>query len=112
MKEKMKWLSLGSVVSMKDARKRLMIVGRLQRGGDGSLFHYAGVYWPEGILSRDELYLFNQYWPEGILSRDELYLFNQEDIGILWFMGFQEAEEFHFRKMLQTEYDSISQKLS
>lgn len=95
MKEKMKWLSLGSVVSMKDARKRLMIVGRLQRGGDGSLFHYAGVYWPEGIL-----------------SRDELYLFNQEDIGILWFMGFQEAEEFHFRKMLQTEYDSISQKLS
>lgn len=91
----MKWLSLGSVVSMKDARKRLMIVGRLQRGGDGSLFHYAGVYWPEGIL-----------------SRDELYLFNQEDIGILWFMGFQEAEEFHFRKMLQTEYDSISQKLS
>lgn len=95
MKEKMKWLSLGSVVSMKDARKRLMIVGRLQRSGDGSLFHYAGVYWPEGIL-----------------SRDELYLFNQEDIGILWFMGFQEAEEFHFRKMLQTEYDSISQKLS
>lgn len=76
MKEKMKWLSPGSVVSMKDARKRLMIVGRLQRGGDGSLFHYAGVYWPEGIL-----------------SRDELYLFNQEDIGILWFMGFQEAEE-------------------
>lgn len=95
MKEKMKWLSSGSVVSMKDARKRLMIVGRLQRGGDGSLFHYAGVYWPEGIL-----------------SRDELYLFNQEDIGILWFMGFQEAEEFHFRKMLQTEYDSICEKLS
>ncbi|WP_276812562.1 DUF4176 domain-containing protein [Faecalibaculum rodentium] len=95
MKEKMKWLSPGSVVSMKDARKRLMIVGRLQRGGDGSLFHYAGVIWPEGML-----------------SRDELYLFNQEDIGILWFMGFQEAEEFHFRKTLQTQYDSICEKLS
>lgn len=94
MKKNMKWLSNGSVISIKDARRRLMIVGRLQRGGDGTLFHYAGVLWPEGLI-----------------SPNELYLFNQEDISILWFMGFQEAEEFHYRKILQNQSDSIYDQL-
>ncbi|WP_294729766.1 DUF4176 domain-containing protein [uncultured Faecalibaculum sp.] len=84
------WLPLGSVVTMKEGTKRLMIVGRIQRGGDDLLYDYAGVLWPEGMI-----------------RSDRLYLFNHEDIDLLWSIGYQEKEEFNFRHVLEEQYDNL-----
>ena len=54
-------LPLGSVVTLKDANKRLMIAGRLQKEtSTGQVFDYSAVLWPEGMVSSDKVYLFNE----------------------------------------------------
>ena len=44
-------LPLGTVVTLKQGKKRLMIVGRLQNQvGSDKIYDYAAVLWPEGVL--------------------------------------------------------------
>ena len=42
-------------------------------------------------------------YPEGTLGNGKAVLFNQEDIGNLYFIGFQDIEEFHYRELLNKE---------
>ena len=37
IKSKKDWMTIGSVVTLREGVKRLMIVGRIQRGGDGEI---------------------------------------------------------------------------
>ena len=77
-----KYLPLGSIVTLKEAEKKIMIIGRFQMSED-VLYDYSGVLFPEGYL-----------------NKDQLYVFNNSDIGSLYYMGMQNEEEFTFRKKL------------
>lgn len=80
------YLPLGSVITLKNAQKRLMIAGRQQQMADGSLYDYSAVLWPEGMI-----------------RSDQMYLFNAEDIARIWFIGLQDSEEFAFRSALDEQ---------
>ncbi|MDO4466320.1 MAG: DUF4176 domain-containing protein [Bacillota bacterium] len=82
-------LPLGSIVTLKNGTKRVMIVGRLQnKVGEDTLYDYASVLWPEGVL-----------------DSSHFYLFNQENIDCLYHIGLQDSEEFAFRSRLEEEYN-------
>lgn len=74
-------LPIGSVVLLKGGEKRVMICGRIQgRVGEERIYDYSACCYPEGILD-----------PE------EMYFFDHGDIDTVYFMGFQDKEEFDFR---------------
>ena len=82
-----KLLPIGSVVMLKDGNKRVMICGRVQtKIDDGIIYDYSACYFPEGII-----------------SPNELFLFNNDDIKLLYFMGLQDVEEFNYRQYLNKE---------
>ncbi len=77
-------LPIGSVVQLKEGKKRIMIYGRLQRQVSAEkLWDYAAVYYPEG----------NQ-------GPDKSLLFNHEQIDRIYFVGFQDTEEFEYKQFL------------
>ena len=58
---KEKYLPIGSVVLLKDAKKRIMVTGfvaQSQETGD-KIFDYMGCLYPEGIISSEQNLLFN-----------------------------------------------------
>ena len=68
-------LPIGSVVTLKEGKKKLMIIGRIQENEKTKkLYDYAGCQWPEGYK-----------------DKDHCYVFNHEDIGL------QDIEEFNYR---------------
>lgn len=81
------YLPLGSVITLKNGTKRLMIVGRLQQQtGKEQVYDYAAVLWPEGVI-----------------DSKHFYLFNQEDIERLFYIGMQDIDEFQYRFVLEDE---------
>ena len=75
-------LPIGSVVLVKDANKKMMIIGILQTS-DGVRYDYMAVLYPEGYL-----------------TQEHIYLFNQEDIAEICYFGFLGAEHQAFRSEL------------
>ncbi|MCL2841736.1 MAG: DUF4176 domain-containing protein [Defluviitaleaceae bacterium] len=79
-----KYLPIGSVVLLKGAEKRIMIVGLKQKEADSEkLWDYSGVFYPEGIFDSDNLFLFN----DGQIQK-------------IFFMGFQDIESLEFNERL------------
>lgn len=83
-------LPIGSIVLLKDAKKRLMISGIRQTGKEQpeKEYDYMGVLYPEGHIG-DE---YN-------------FLFNQEDIEQIFFRGFQDIERQDFLERLSDYYE-------
>lgn len=80
-------LPLGSVVTLKNGTKRIMIVGRLQT-----------------VKNKDEVYDYAAcLWPEGLIDSKHFYLFNHEEIQTLFYIGLQDTIEFNFRTILDDE---------
>ena len=77
-------LPLGSVITLKKGRKKLMIIGRIQEERSS------------GIL-----------YPEGILDASELYMFQGEDIDRIYHVGLQEEEEFAFRSYMEQKLKEL-----
>jgi hypothetical protein len=74
------YLPIGSIVRLKEGSKRLMIYGRKQKQvATGTEYDYVGCLYPEGNI-----------------SEEHTYLFNQDMIEQVFFIGFQDAEEFVF----------------
>lgn len=74
-------LPIGSVVLLKGGNKRLMICGRIQtRKGEDIIYDYCGCYYPEGV--------------EG----NNMFFFNRDAIELVFFLGFQDAEEIQLRE--------------
>lgn len=88
------YLPLGSVITLKNGSKRLMIVGRLQNQiGSNDIYDYAAVLWPEGLV-----------------DSKHFYLFNQEDLDKLYYIGLQDMEEFQFRAVLESKLNETVHK--
>lgn len=78
------YLPIGSVILLKGGNKRLMICGRVQnKGGSDEIYDYTGCYYPEGVL-----------------HSDEMFFFNNDSIETIYFIGFQDEEELHYRDIL------------
>ena len=79
-------LPIGSVVLLKEGEKRLMIIGRIQvQGGSDEIYDYSACLYPEGMT-----------------SSDSIYFFNNDAIDTVFFIGFQDEEEFGFRDFLDS----------
>lgn len=75
-------LPVGTVVLLKESTKRVMIVGVCQQGvSDKKIYDYAGVVFPEGYI-----------------SSDKLFLFNNDQIQQIFAVGYQDVEQLEFLK--------------
>lgn len=77
------YLPMGSIVRLKESKKKLMITGRLQkRTGEPKIFDYIAIFYPIGSVD------------------NHVVLFDEDDIGELVFRGFCDIEEQEFVKFL------------
>lgn len=80
-----KYLPIGTVVLLKNAKKRLMITGfcAYDEGKKDKVYDYTGCLYPEGIIS----------------SR-EMALFDHSQIDKIYYLGLQDQEEKTFKQKL------------
>ncbi len=87
-------LPIGSVVLLKGAKTKLMIMGR--------------------ILSNDKMEEIYDYvgciYPLGMTGEDNNYFFNRDDIEKVFFVGFQDEEELDFRSEVLAELGELEIK--
>ncbi len=85
-------LPVGSVVLLKDATKKLMIIGILQvNPNENKTFDYLGVPYPEGFV-----------------GADNNFLFNHNDINDIIFVGYTNPERDIFIKALDVLYEPVA----
>ena len=85
-------LPIGSVVLLKEANKRIMIVGRAQKNAaTGKLWDYSACYYPEGIL-----------------DPNQLFMFNHDQIEAVFFIGFQDKEGLDYQGALNERIDELN----
>lgn len=78
-------LPIGSVVLLKNGKKRVMVYGRKIRAeGEEKIYDYLGCLYPEGAL-----------------NSKNVILFDHSQIQMVYFIGFQDLEELAFRSKLQ-----------
>ena len=82
-------LPIGTVVLLKNATKRLMIIGVCQKNREDVIWDYSAVIYPEGYM-----------------SADKTIMINNEDIDKIYAMGYQDAEQFNFK----AEIDAAMEK--
>ncbi len=86
-------LPIGSIVTLKDGNKRLMICSRIQtRSGSDIVYDYAACLYPEGIVAADQMYFFNH----GSIER-------------VYFIGFQDEEELAYHKQVLDKLDEYGE---
>lgn len=86
METRKKYLPIGSVVLLKDDTRKLMITGfcASEEGDDDQKqYDYSGCMYPEGLI-----------------SSDEIYLFDHDQIEEINFIGYETEEEQEFKKIL------------
>ncbi|MCM1412552.1 MAG: DUF4176 domain-containing protein [Lachnospiraceae bacterium] len=85
-------LPIGSVVLLKGANKRLMIIGycKYKAGDEETVYDYAGCLYPEGFI-----------------SPDSTALFNHEQIDKIFALGYQNQKRFEFEPKLQAAIDRV-----
>lgn len=83
-------LPVGSVVLLNDSNKRVMIVGRLQRQENGTLWDYSACFYPEGII-----------------DPTKLFLFNHDQIEAVFFIGFQDKEGLDFQRIINEQRKAL-----
>lgn len=87
-------LPLGSVVRLNDSENEIMIYGRIQKSKTtGKVYDYVGCIYPYGIT-----------------GNDESLLFEHSDINEIYYVGYQDIEELHYRAALLEEYEKRGKK--
>ena len=80
-----KYLPIGSVVLLKNGKKRLMITGFCVIPND----------------SKEEYDYSGCLYPEGIITSDEIAVFNHNQIAKVYSAGYSDDEEKEFKKNLK-----------
>jgi hypothetical protein len=88
-----KFLPLGTVVLLKGATKRLMIAGycAYDKANTNKAYDYCGCLYPEGVI-----------------SSDQLALFDNSQIEKIFYYGFSDEEDKNFKKQLVQALNSLS----
>lgn len=80
-------LPIGSVVTLTDATKKIMIIGTdVKLEDDDTIYNYVGVPFPEGYI-----------------GSDVLFLFQNDDIENVDFVGFVNSEVQIYRAQTENE---------
>ena len=80
-----KYLPLGTVVLLKEASKKLMIIGFCGVGDEkDKVYDYMGCLYPEGLI-----------------DSAHTALFNHDQISKIYFMGYQSEEDKEFKTKLK-----------
>ena len=81
-----KYLPIGTVVMLKGGTKRLMIIGFCAKpiGEETKQYDYTGCLYPEGII-----------------STDNVALFNHDQIEKIYNVAYTDQEEQEFKKLLK-----------
>lgn len=96
MNEKLeKYLPLGSVVLMKEAKKRIMITGYAVKAPESKdrLWDYIGCLWPEGMI-----------------APDKNLVFDHKDIQQVYAIGYTDDEQKRFMGVLEKATQLHEQK--
>lgn len=90
-----KYLPIGTVVMLKNGKKRAMITGFCSISGDDKtkVFDYSGCLYPEGFI-----------------SSNQTLLFNHEQIEKIYYMGLIDEEEKQFKQKLNEMIKKINQQ--
>ena len=91
-----KYLPIGTVVMLKNGKKKLMITGytSIDIEKKEQVFDYSGCLYPEGTIN------------------NSVFLFNNEDIKNIYFIGYNDAEGKKFQKILEElDRDKILKKI-
>lgn len=79
-----KYLPIGTLVLLKNANKRIMIIGfYVTSNNDNKVYDYVGCLYPEGLL-----------------SSDQSLVFNHDQIDKILHLGIIDDEEKEFKKKL------------
>ena len=93
-----KLLPIGSVVLLKDAKKKIVIMGNIQMKktaqGDFCIYDYMGVPYPLGYV-----------------GSDAFLLFNHADIQEIIFTGYSDSERELFIRLLETTEQAVHKSL-
>lgn len=79
-------LPIGTVVLLKNSKKRIMIIGVLQKQikeGEEIIWDYSGCFYPEGYM-----------------GPDKTFLFNSDQIETVYAVGYQDQEQFAFKEQI------------
>ena len=90
-----KYLPIGTVVMLKNGKKRAMITGFCSISGDDKtkVFDYSGCLYPEGFI-----------------SSNQTLLFNHEQIEKIYYLGLIDEEEKQFKQKLNEMIKKIYQQ--
>lgn len=88
-----KLLPVGSVVKLKEAEKRLVVIGILQRNGDGEIYDYLGCPYPEGFV-----------------DSDAMFLFNHQDLADVSYLGYDDIERQAFIKSIESAVNGAEEE--
>lgn len=87
-----KYLPIGTVVLLKEGKKRIMITGFCAIPGDDTkkVYDYIGCLYPEGFI-----------------SSNQSLLFNHDQIDKLYYLGYSDDEEKNFKNELKRTIANI-----
>lgn len=91
-----KYLNIGSVVLLKGGEKRIMVIGYLpmpEEEGLDKMYDYIGCIFPEGLV-----------------SSDEMLVFNHDQIDKVYNIGYEDEESITFKNNLKTIENEIKTK--
>ena len=89
-----KFLPIGTVVLLKGAKKRLMIIG----------------FCSYDLAKKDKAYDYTGcLYPEGVINSKEMALFNHSQIDKIYYLGLRDKEEVEFKKKLVAELNKLTQ---
>lgn len=88
-------LPIGSVVLLKESKKRVMIVGVAQRSANNpdKIYDYTSVLFPEGYL-----------------SGDKMFMFDNEQIHQVFSIGYQDGEQLAFKEMIDEKIKELKKQ--
>ncbi len=86
-----KLLPIGTVVLLKEGKKRLMITGfYVKMQGQNDYYDYCGCMYPEGFI-----------------ESDKSFMFNNDQIKKICYMGLSDQEDKDFKKWLEKEINKV-----
>lgn len=89
-------LPIGTVVLLKNSKKRVMIIGVLQKQikeGQAVIWDYSACFYPEGYM-----------------GPDKTFLFNAEQIDKVFAVGYQDQEQFTFKEKIDQVRKELAAK--
>lgn len=91
--ENKKYLPIGTVVMLKNGKKRVMITG----------------FCSSDIENKERIYDYNGcLYPEGYLSPNQVFLFDHEQIDKIYYLGYSDEEEMSFKIRLDAAMEQYN----